>query len=114
MPEYTLLAVLAVIVAVVFERWSRVHLFGRPRFWLSIGIVLVFQVLVDGWLTKLSAPIVHYAPSQHLGWRFPWDIPVEDFLFGFSMITAVIVLWERAKARTHAATDPHGDDEGTT
>jgi lycopene cyclase domain-containing protein len=114
MPEYTFLAVLAVIVAVVIERWSRVRLFGRPRFWLSIGTVLVFQVLVDGWLTKLSAPIVLYARSQHLGWRFPWDIPVEDFLFGFSMITAVIVLWERAKAGTRPAPGPHGDDEGTT
>jgi hypothetical protein len=63
-------------------------------------IVFAFQVPVDGWLTKLTAPIVSYAPEHHLGVRWPWDIPVEDYLFGFSMVTLCLILWERAKART--------------
>jgi hypothetical protein len=25
----------------------------------------------------------------------PWDIPVEDYLFGFSMITLTLLLWVR-------------------
>ena len=52
-------------------------------------------MLVDGWLTKLSAPIVIYDESQTLGVRVPWDIPVEDYLFGFSMVTLTILLWMR-------------------
>ena len=67
-----------------------------------MGIIGFFQILVDGWLTKLSAPIVLYAPKAHLGVRFPWDIPVEDFLFGFSMVTLAIILWLRAADRPAA------------
>jgi lycopene cyclase domain-containing protein len=70
-------------------------LFGRAAYWLSMLIVLGFQVPVDGWLTKLSAPVVTYAPRQVSGLRGPWDIPVEDFLFGFALVTAALLLWER-------------------
>ena len=107
MPEYTLLAVLSVVATVLLERRLRVGLFRRVQYWVAMAIVFAFQVPVDGWLTKLSAPIVIYAPEQHLGPRWPWDIPVEDFLFGFSMVTLCLVLWERAKART-ARTDQPG------
>lgn len=97
MPEYTVLAVLSVPVVVALELclW-RTGIFRQARYWLSMLIILSFQVLVDGWLTKLSAPIVLYHPDQMLGVRFPWDIPVEDFLFGFSMVTLTMILWIRA------------------
>ena len=100
MPEYTVLAVLSVVATVLLERFLRVGLFRRLQYWLAMAIVFAFQVPVDGWLTKLSAPIVIYAPEQHLGVRWPWDIPVEDFLFGFSMVTLCLIVWERVKART--------------
>jgi hypothetical protein len=58
-------------------------------------IVLGFQVPVDGWLTKLSAPVVVYASRPLTGLRGPWDIPVEDFLFGFALVTAALLAWER-------------------
>jgi lycopene cyclase domain-containing protein len=96
MPEYTALAVLSVLLTVAAEAlWLRTGLFRRLQYWLSMAIVFAFQVLVDGWLTKLSAPIVLYDESQTLGVRFPWDIPVEDYLFGFSMVTLAILLWVR-------------------
>ena len=50
---------------------------------------------VDGWLTKLSAPIVIYNPTEFLGVRWPWDIPVEDFVYGFALMTLVLVTWVR-------------------
>ncbi|MEI7782336.1 MAG: lycopene cyclase domain-containing protein, partial [Planctomycetota bacterium] len=74
-------------------------LFRRRAYWVSMLIVLGFQIPVDGWLTKLSAPIVIYDNHQTSGLRFPFDIPVEDFLFGFAMVTAVLLLWERQRAR---------------
>jgi len=97
---YTLPAVGAVIVVVMAELavW-RTGLFRRPAYWLSILIVIGFQVPVDGWLTKLSAPIVIYTNKQNSGIRFPLDIPVEDFLFGFALVTAVLLLWERQRER---------------
>lgn len=96
MPEYSVLAALSVVAVLVLElaRW-RTGVLRTARFWGSMAIVACFQVLVDGWLTKLDAPLVLYAPAHHLGVRWPWDIPVEDFLFGFSMVTLTIMCWER-------------------
>jgi len=105
MPEYTLLAVVSVVGTVALERfWLRTGLFRTARYWLAMAIVYAFQVLVDGWLTKLSAPIVIYDEAQTLGVRWPWDIPVEDFLFGFSMVTLTILLWLRRGRRDEERT----------
>lgn len=94
MPEYTVLAVLSVPAVVALELcWLRTGVFRRLQYWLAMAIVLGFQVPVDGWLTKLSDPIVLYDESQTLGVRAPWDIPVEDFAFGFSMVTLALLVW---------------------
>ncbi|MGB9308349.1 MAG: lycopene cyclase domain-containing protein [Mycobacterium sp.] len=96
---YTLPAVSAVIVVGALElAVLRTGLFRRPAYWISMGIVFAFQSLVDGWLTKLSAPIVIYDDAQTSGLRFPFDIPVEDFLFGFALVTAVLLVWERQRS----------------
>jgi lycopene cyclase domain-containing protein len=97
---YTVPAVLAVVVVCVLEfAVLRTGLFRRAAYWISMVIVLGFQILVDGWLTKLSAPIVIYNEDHTAGVRFPFDIPVEDFLFGWAMVTAVLLLWERLRER---------------
>jgi lycopene cyclase domain-containing protein len=102
---YTLPAVVAVAVVCVLEFavWHT-GLFRRAAYWISMVIVLGFQILVDGWLTKLSAPIVIYDDRHTAGVRFPFDIPVEDFLFGWAMVTAVLLLWERQRVRDRRRT----------
>ncbi|HEY5482728.1 MAG TPA: lycopene cyclase domain-containing protein [Propionibacteriaceae bacterium] len=96
MPEYPLVTVIAIVLVVLAEvAWFRTGIFRSVQYWLSIAIVWVFQVLIDGWLTKLSAPIVIYNPAQQSGLRFPWDIPVEDFGFGWAMVTLTILVWTR-------------------
>ncbi len=100
MPEYTVATLVAILVVVLAEIfWVRTGIFRTPQYWLSMAIVFAFQVLVDGWLTKLSDPIVLYAPEQMLGVRWPWDIPIEDFGFGFALVTAVLLAWEDGKRR---------------
>ena len=95
MAEYTLATLMAVLVVVVIELgWARTGVFTSPQYWLTMAIVAFFQVLVDGWLTKLSDPIVLYAPQHFLGIRFPLDSPNEDFGFGFALVTAVIIGWQ--------------------
>ncbi|HVW42600.1 MAG TPA: lycopene cyclase domain-containing protein, partial [Amycolatopsis sp.] len=85
---YTLPAVLSVPAVAALELlWLRTGLFRRRGYWLTMVIVLAFQVAADGWLTKLSAPVVEYDPRQLSGIRFPFDIPVEDYLFGISLVT---------------------------
>lgn len=95
MLEYTTGVLLAMALVVAAELlWARTGIFRTAQYWLALAIMFAFQVLVDGWLTKLSAPIVSYHPDQFSGIRFPWDIPLEDFGFGFALITATLVLWE--------------------
>ena len=97
---YTAPAIVAALAVGVLEfTVLRTGLFRRPAYWLSMLIVIGFQIVVDGWLTKLSAPIVVYDDRQTTGVRFPFDIPIEDFLFGFALVTAVLLLWERQRER---------------
>ena len=97
---YTAPAIVAALAVGVLEfTVLRTGLFRRPAYWLSMLIVIGFQILVDGWLTKLSAPIVVYDNRQTSGIRFPLDIPIEDFFFGFALVTAVLLLWERQRER---------------
>ena len=103
---YTLPAVLAVIAVCTLEFGVlRTGLFRRPAYWISMVIVFAFQILVDGWLTKLSSPIVIYDDRHTSGIRFPFDIPIEDFLFGFALVTAVLLLWERQRLRDRKSED---------
>jgi lycopene cyclase domain-containing protein len=97
--EYLIASVTAIAAVIAIELlWLRTGIFGTATFWIAYAIIVFFECLVDGWLTKLSAPIVIYNPDQFSGWRFPFDIPVEDFLFGFALIALTIMLWERAGA----------------
>lgn len=97
---YTLPAVASVASVVALELGRlRTGLFRRRAYWITMAIVFGFQVAVDGWLTKSSAPIVVYDPHQLSGLRVPFDIPIEDFLFGFSLVTATLLAWQRAGAR---------------
>ena len=95
---YTLPAV-ASVAAVVALEVGRLHtgLFRRRAYWLTMLIVTAFQIAVDGHLTRLPKPVVVYAPHHITGLRFPLDIPVEDFLFGFALVTATLLAWECAR-----------------
>ncbi len=105
---YTLPTVLSVIAVAVLElAVLRTGLFRKPAYWISMVIVLGFQIPVDGWLTKLSAPIVIYNEEHSSGLRFPWDIPVEDFLFGWALVTAVLLLWVK-QGQPRSPADPGG------
>lgn len=114
MPEYTLLTVISIIAVIAAELlWLRTGILRAARFWITMIIVWGFQIPVDGWLTKLSDPIVIYRRSEMLGLRLPWDIPVEDFGFGFSMVTLAIMVWEYVGHR-RAGSAGAGADEPIT
>ncbi|WP_258566674.1 lycopene cyclase domain-containing protein [Leucobacter luti] len=97
-PVATLLTMIAVILIELL--WLKTGIFRTAQYWVAMVIMLSFQVLVDGWLTKLSNPIVIYTPETMLGVRFPWDIPVEDFGFGFAMLTLTLLVWKVTARRS--------------
>jgi lycopene cyclase domain-containing protein len=107
---YTVWAATAVVAVLLVEVvWARTGILRRPAYWITIAITWAFQVPVYGWLTKLSAPIVIYNHRELTGVRFPWDIPIEDFAYGFALITLTLILWVRADAR---AATPQGRGDG--
>lgn len=101
--EYTVSVLVAVPVVIALEfAVFRTGIFAKRAYWISMAIVFFFQCLVDGWLTKLIAPIVIYEREEFSGIRFPFDIPIEDFGFGFAMITLTLLVWEWAGNRRAA------------
>lgn len=103
-PVYPTMSVLAAVATVLLElRWARTGIFRDRAYWISMAICFAFMVPVDGWLTKLSAPIVSYRPSDTSGWRPVWDIPAEEFVYAFALLTLVMVAWDRqARVRSSA------------
>ena len=65
-----------------------------------MAIVYVPMVPVDGWLTKLSAPIVLYREGDTSGLRPVWDILAEEFVYAFALLTLVILVWDLPAAST--------------
>ena len=104
--EYTGAAVVVVAAVVLFElRVLRTGLLGTRAYWVALAICYAFMIAVNGWLTKLTAPVVLYDADATTGWRFPWDIPVEDYLFGFALLTLTMLLWDTAAPTKREVTE---------
>lgn len=96
MPVYPMLALVAAAAVIALELFViRSGVFGQLGYWIALAIVVAFMIVVDGWLTKLSAPIVIYRPSDTSGIRPVWDILIEEYAYAFAMLTAVILAWDR-------------------
>jgi lycopene cyclase domain-containing protein len=89
--EYTISAIAGVIVVVTVDYVLKTRVTTQGRFWVFIVVMFLFKILVNGYLT--ARPIVLYGEEFFLGVRV-FAIPLEDFLFGFSLITLSVVLWE--------------------
>ena len=89
--SYTALAVVGVLVALLLDLVVlRTRVVTRRAFWTAYAIVLVFQLLTNGWLT--GRDIVTYADSAIVGARVVFA-PVEDLLFGFSLVLQTLAWW---------------------
>jgi lycopene cyclase domain-containing protein len=96
--EYTVIAIVVAVAIVAMEKaWLKTGLFRTKPFWIAMAIVAFFQTLVDGWLTKRPHPIVAYNEHFTSGVRFPFAIPIEDWLFGFALVTLALLLWKRTE-----------------
>jgi lycopene cyclase domain-containing protein len=101
---YPALAASAALVVIALELWGfRSGLFRERAYWVALAIVYAFMVPVDGWLTKLSAPIVMYRAEDTSGLRPVWDIPLEEFAYAFALLTLVILVWDWAGPRAERA-----------
>ena len=98
--SYTAIAVVAALAAVGLDRWAtRTRLTASGAWWAAYGIIVVFQLLTNGWLT--GRRIVRYDPDAILGsgqvpllgdGRLVYA-PVEDLGFGFALVLTTSVVW---------------------
>jgi len=95
---YADIALNAIIVAIFFDLFIlKSQMMTRGIFWITYALILPFQLLTNWWLT--SNQIVMYADSEIMGRRLA-GAPIEDLLFGFSMILLTLSAWEFFKARS--------------
>ncbi len=88
---YTELALAAVALTVLLDlAVLRTRLLTRKAFWTSYAIVVLFQLLTNGWLTGRG--IVTYDPAAIVGVRIAFA-PVEDLLFGFALVVQTLAWW---------------------
>jgi lycopene cyclase domain-containing protein len=105
--SYTMLAAIAVVLAVAADRWVlRTRLLRTRDFWASYLILLFFQLVSNGVLTGLR--IVRYSPAAILGVRLAYA-PVEDLAFGFALITLTLCCWTRLTAGPATPATPTSD-----
>lgn len=89
--EYTLLAVGGVLVSLLLDTVLKTRLIRTKAFWIFWGVMAVLTTIINGYLT--GRPIVIYGETFFLNIRFI-TIPIEDYLFGFALLTMNLVLWE--------------------
>ena len=115
MITYTAAAALAVLAAILADLFIlRTALVRSGVWWTAYVIIVVFQLVTNGWLTGRG--IVLYSGDAILGSGrivFVGDgrlayAPVEDLAFGFALVLLSCALWVRAGERIRAAQAPKG------
>lgn len=89
---YTLPAALSAIVTVTLDLFIlRTRVVTTRHFLRFIGFMTIGFLICNGVLTAL--PVVTYNPAEMVDIRF-FSIPVEDFIYGFSLVTSTISIYE--------------------
>ena len=88
---YTAAAAVGALAAIGLDLFVlRTRLLTRRLFWATYPIVVGFQLLSNGILTGRG--VVRYHPDAILGPRLVYA-PVEDLVFGFSLVLSSLSLW---------------------
>ena len=97
---YTQLCLLAVPASLALDLVVlRTALVTRKAFWASYAIIVVFQLMTNGWLT--GRRIVTYDADAVVGGSEPllfgsgrlFYAPVEDLAFGFALVLQTLAWW---------------------
>jgi lycopene cyclase domain-containing protein len=94
--EYTVLALVSVILVTILDFVLGTRLILNKKFWVFWSVMFVLMFIINGYLTW--RPIVLYGDRFYLHIRL-FTIPIEDILFGFSLFTSNVIIWEYFTAR---------------
>ncbi len=81
--EYTGLVFIFIGIAIFADHFLRTDLILSRRFYIYLGLIILFTLVFNGYLT--ARPVVLYGEAYQLGWRII-TIPVEDFGYGISLL----------------------------
>ena len=91
--EYLLSGIIACGAVLALDQLLRTRLVRQRRFWVFLGIMMLCQLIFDGYLT--ARPVTIYDPCCPLGPRLPLiAMPIEDIPFGLALVGLAAVLWE--------------------
>ncbi|AWR96202.1 lycopene cyclase domain-containing protein [Acidianus sulfidivorans JP7] len=90
--SYTFVDILYLIMSLSVSSLIARDLLASRNFWIFIGLSYIPFLVFDYFLT--SDPIVIYGPHSILGIRIT-TIPIEDFIYSFSMLTLYTVFYTR-------------------
>ncbi|MCU0666516.1 MAG: lycopene cyclase domain-containing protein [Candidatus Omnitrophica bacterium] len=96
MREYTFLCSISILLVLFLDNYLKINILKKKIFYLFLLIIFIFKLVVNGYLT--ARHIVLYSQEAFLGIRLG-SIPLEDFLFGFSMVSLTIIFWEFFKRK---------------
>lgn len=97
---YTQLCLVAVPASLLLDLVVlRTRLVTRKAFWASYAIIVVFQLMTNGWLT--GRRIVTYDADAVVGGSEPalfgsgrlFYAPAEDVAFGFALVLQTLAWW---------------------
>ena len=94
---YTVYIFTVFIVVLLISFFDKSHTISR--FYCTFLVILIPFVLVNGVLTGAftAEPVVWYDHTENLNLRFI-TIPIEDFMYGFTMLLSAIMLRNRLKS----------------
>jgi len=92
---YTSFALIAFGLVGYFDWFLRTQIFSRQVIYKYIGIISMFILVFNGYLT--ARPVVLYNDLYITALRI-FTIPVEDFFYGFALTLLTVILYERLKA----------------
>ena len=97
--EYTTLALASMGFTIIFISNFMIELFFSKLFWIYIAFTILVFLIFNYLLT--SIPVVEYSSLAIIGFRVI-TIPIEDFMFNFSMLTLYLAVYLWSSKRRYS------------
>jgi hypothetical protein len=96
--EYTFLVLISFLINLVLDVFFlKTYILKQSRFYVLLGFVVFMQTIFDNWLNGrwwFEGYIVGPYPDQFYSGIVIWNTPLENYLYGISLIWMNVILFE--------------------